>query len=417
MEIMTSNMFDITPEVISPSSSNALTLYHEFHHRKIRIALYSHDTMGLGHVRRNHLIAQVLARSDLQPVILLINGVHEANTFEMPQGVDCLSLPALSKQTSGDYTSRSLDLPLQELIAMRSNAILGALEAFMPDILIVDKVPRGAYKELDPTLEFLSSGGSTRCILGLRDILDDPAAIQREWLNERNEEAILNYYDAIWVYGDPSIFNLVNEYQFSHEVTAKVRYTGYFDQSTRLAWSGNEETEWFNDLLQGPLILCLVGGGQDGAHLAEAFAHAELPSESIGIILTGPFMPRKVRQYLHHHAHQNPRLYVLDFINEPAFLIHHADRIIAMGGYNTICEVLSFRKRALIVPRVRPRTEQLIRANRMRDMGIIDLLHPDDLTPNALTQWLVSDLPPVDTYDRIDFNGLKRIPYLIKEVI
>src|SRR3712207_9415316 len=65
---------------------------------------------------------------------------------------------------------------------------------------------------------------------------------------------------------------------------------------------------------------------------------------------------------------------VLEFVPEPALLLARADFVVAMGGYNTVCEALSFEKRALIVPRVTPRREQMVRAERLRDRGLIDVL-------------------------------------------
>src|SRR5207249_1090354 len=83
------------------------------------------------------------------------------------------------------------------------------------------------------------------------------------------------------------------------------------------------------------------------------------------------------------------------------------------GGYNTVCEALSFEKHALIVPRVKPESEQWIRAQRLRDLGLVDVLHPGALTPEALTEWPASDLgPPPASRSRIDFDGLTRIPVI-----
>ena len=89
-----------------------------------------------------------------------------------------------------------------------------------------------------------------------------------------------------------------------------------------------------------------------------------------------------------------------------------------MGGYNTVCEVLSFDKRALIVPRVRPGREQWIRAERMRALGLIDVLHPDHLSPAALAEWLARDLGPrPPSRDRLDLSGLARIPGMLSELL
>ncbi len=129
-------------------------------------------------------------------------------------------------------------------------------------------------------------------------------------------------------------------------------------------------------------------------------------------------MPGKTLQRLRQSAQRRPGLEVLEFVPEPASLIQRADRVIAMGGYNTMCEVLSFEKHALIVPRVKPKPEQWIRAERMRQLGLIDLLHPDKLSPRALTEWLARELgPPPPGRSRVDFGGLNRIPDLLAELL
>lgn len=387
--------------------------------RKVRIALYSHDTMGLGHKRRNMLIAQTLASSSVQTDILMISGMREASQFPSPPGVDCLTLPALYKRADGQYQSRRLDISLGDIITLRAKVIQSTVEAFQPDVLIVDNVPRGAVRELDPTLEYLRTQGRTRCILGLRDVLDEPVAARRDWERAGNEEAIRHYYDAVWVYGDPTIYNLAEQYNFAQDVVAKFRYTGYLDQRLRLKFSNAQSAEVLKnlELPPGELVLCLVGGGQDGAFLAEAFAQAELPPNTNGVILTGPFMPAEVRQNLYNIAAKQPRLRVLEFVAEPTLLLNQADRIICMGGYNTTCEVLSFEKRALIVPRVQPRREQLVRAERLASLGLLDVLHPDRVNPHTLTQWLAQEGAAPQIRDRVNLNGLTRLPQLLEDVL
>jgi predicted glycosyltransferase len=81
--------------------------------------------------------------------------------------------------------------------------------------------------------------------------------------------------------------------------------------------------------------------------------------------------------------------------------------------------VLSAEKRALIVPRVAPRTEQLIRAERLQQLGLVDMLHPSRLSPDSLGEWLVTDRPvgQVPIRQRMDFNGLDRLPRMITEMM
>jgi len=385
-----------------------------------RIALYSHDTMGLGHMRRNVLLAQALERSRLQAVVLIIAGAREASLVTAATGVDCVALPSLRKDEGGHYHPRHLKVSLPEILRLRAKTTRAALEAFDPDILIVDNVPRGALRELDSVLEWLRAKRRTRLVLGLRDVLDDPVPLQAEWARAQNEDAVRSFYDAVWVYGDPAVYESVREYGFAADLAAKVRYTGYLDQRARLQFAGQEDGDPVAalGLWPGRLALCLVGGGQDGAELAEAFMIAELPVDTNGVVVTGPCMPADVRLRLSQYAAQTPRRRVVRFVSEPTRLLQRADHIVTMGGYNTVCEVLSFEKPALIVPRVRPRREQLIRAEHLRALGLVDVLHPNDLSPEALSAWLTRRGTRVrPARERIDFNGLRRIPELVEELL
>jgi len=378
--------------------------------------------MGLGHMRRNLLLAQALQRSRLHAVVLMIAGAREASLLTAAAGVDCVSLPSLRKDEDGQYHPRHLEVSLADLLTLRAKTAGAALEAFAPDVLVVDTVPRGALRELDPVLETLRSRRRTRVVLGLRDVLDDPATLQREWASAQNQEAVRRYYDAVWVYGDPAVYDPVREYAFAPDVAAKARYTGYLDQRVRLTFGGEEDDG--KDpiaalgLSPGRLALCLVGGGQDGAVLAQAFEGAELPPDTNGVLITGPCMPDEVRRRLARRAAQRPGRRVVSFMSEPTRLLRAADHVVAMGGYNTVCEVLSFGKPALIVPRVKPRREQLIRAERLQALGLLDVLHPEDLSPAALTHWLARGRTPVrPAREHIDFNGLSRVPRLLVDLL
>lgn len=386
---------------------------------ELRIALYSHDTMGLGHVRRNLLLAQTLASAAPRVSTLIITGAREGGLFAMPPGADCLTLPAVGKHVTGRrYEARHLGVSLTELIRLRADIILSALTTFKPDVLIVDNVPRGVQRELDPTLQYLRTRSRARCVLGLRDVLDDPATVRREWDRASNENAIRLYYDRVWIYGDPHVYAPVREYALSTDVAARVRYTGYLDQRARLDGADARTRTPLSSLSlpPGPMVLCVVGGGQDGARLARTFAETPLPAGVNGVILTGPFMPPEVQSELRALAAGQTRRRVLDFVGEPTALVEQADRVIAMGGYNTVCELLSFRKHALIVPRVTPRSEQLIRAQRLRDLGLVDMLHPSEATSQALARWIATpNGAPI--LHQVDMNGLARLPQLFEELL
>jgi predicted glycosyltransferase len=377
--------------------------------RQPRIALYSHDTMGVGHVRRNLLIAQQLAALPCQADVLMIAGAREAGLFATGSGVDCVTLPALAKDERGNYGSRRFRLSLEETLAVRSQIIAAAVTSFRPHLLIVDKVPRGAGNELDETLRRVGETGETRCVLGLREVLDCPACVGREWRETDADAVIRRSYDEIWLYGDRAVFDPIAEYQFAPDIASRAVFTGYLDQSARLGEAAVSSSD--RELLpSGPFALCVVGGGQDGHRLAETFLNAQLPSGWTGVVIGGPFMPQPMRESLRTATRSRRAMCYFDSVREADWFISRAERVVGMGGYNTICSILSFRKPALIVPRVSPRTEQLIRAEHLSRLGALDMLYPERATPAAITRWLAApDVARPSTAIPIDLGGLDRI--------
>src|SRR5881409_2271035 len=291
--------------------------------RRPRIALYSHDTQGLGHIRRNLLVARALCARGESPVILLLSGVREAAAFPMPPGVDCVTLPSLGKSLDGRYFPRSLDVPMADLMNVRSSGITAVLRSFDADVLIVDKVPRGVFDELLPGLGVLRARRRARIVLGLREILDDAEAVRREWEEGDYTSAIRSFYDRIWVYGDRSVYDTVREYGFPEDIGQRVRFTGYLNPLD-VADPEWEADRWLFDALlpeggSRPITLCLVGGGRDGLTLAEAFLRAKKPGT--GLVVTGPLMPAESRASLRSLAAQHPRTHVLEFVTDPCALL------------------------------------------------------------------------------------------------
>jgi predicted glycosyltransferase len=388
--------------------------------RAPRVVLYSHDTMGIGHVRRNLLLAQAINQAYPEASILLIAGAREASRFDVPSGIDFVTLPALSKSSDGVYGARDLKLPLSELISIRRQTLEAAIWGFQPDLLIVDKVPRGAEGELTAIVQRLSAAGNTKIVLGLRDILDAPDAVAADWERDHAFEFIIERYDEVWIYGDRNICDPICEYSLPPAIAAKTRFVGYLDQASRLLTASDEARCQIRNVLSRPerLALCLLGGGQDGEKLARCFSEARLPEGMYGVLVTGPFMPPALRKRLADVVAKRSQMEVLDFVPEADFLVQHSERVIAMGGYNTVSSILSFNKPALIVPRIFPRIEQQIRAQRLEKLDLLDVIHPDSLSSEGLSAWLHAPLKVrPQAASVVDMAGLKRIPEFVRNIL
>ena len=384
--------------------------------RRRRIALYSHDTMGLGHTRRNIVIAAALVDDNPATDVLLLTGAPEATGLPLPPSTDVVTLPALRKHEDGHYSPRALSCPLEDLLRTRSAMIEGALSAFDPDLVIVDKVARGVEGELDAALTVLRDRGRARVVLGLRDVLDAPSVVREEWEEARTTEALRELYDAVWLYGDPDIYDPVLEYHLPAEVAGMISYTGY------LAGPRSPSLRAHHIAVptppEQPFVLCLVGGGQDGHRLARAFVETPFPRGHHGVLITGGHMPARERDGVMLMARQRHDVTVHDFVPGADDFIREARAAVSMGGYNSVCELLAAGTPALLVPRVTPRAEQAVRADRLSRAGWVDSIHPAEATPGRLARWLSEALrSPSRPRRDLDRGGLERVPRLAEELL
>jgi predicted glycosyltransferase len=355
---------------------------HEPLSRSAAVMFYSHDTYGLGHLRRTLTLARSLrARSQL-----IVTGSPLAHRFELPPQTDYIKLPSVTKRGADLYESRSLRVPFSCVREIRREMLLTAARHFEPDLLVVDNVPRGLKGELLPALFYLKDQESCRLVLGLRDVVDEGEEVRRSWQKDGSYELLDDLYDLILVYGRQDVYDVAAEYGFSDRAREKTRYVGYLrrEPPARSADTVRAELE-----LQGEhLVLVMAGGGGDGCALMQAVAEAMRIFDGRRrldcVLLGGPFMPPKHRRRVLKLVAEQPSIRYLDFVDDVASYVAAADVTVSMGGYNSVCELLSAGKCAIVVPRINPRREQLIRADVLSRRGHIRMLHPDRLSGKTI---------------------------------
>jgi predicted glycosyltransferase len=337
-----------------------------------RVLIYSHDSFGLGHLRRCRAIAHSLVEGDTSLSVLILSGSPIIGSFDFRSRVDFVRIPGVIKLRNGEYVSLNLHIDIEETLAMRSSIMRHTAEIFDPDMLIVDKEPLGLRGEMRPTLDLLRGRG-TPLVLGLRDVMDDPGALESEWERKNAIPALWEYYNEIWVYGLPQICDPLAGLPVPASVRRRMIYTGYLRRNaTDLA-----VTPDLQDLVENDFLLVTPGGGGDGDALVDlvlsAYEHdRDLPLPAL--IVFGPFMLPEQRAAFAARAARLPKIRAITFNARLEALVARAAGVVAMGGYNTFCEILSFDKPALIMPRTAPRLEQLIRAERAAELGLVAML-------------------------------------------
>ncbi len=356
------------------------TLSSSFSKHPPRVMLYSHDTFGLGHLRRSRLLATAITEADPTASALILTGSPVAGRFTFPRGVDHLRLPGVTKLADGSYASATMGTDIEATTNLRSGLIQSAVEQFDPDLLIVDKEPTGFRGELLPTLETLLAQGKTKMVLGLREVLDEPEVLASEWERKGAVEATERFYHDIWIYGLQSIYDPTQGLPLSAAARARMHWTGYLRRTVPEEATPPDE----------PYVLVTPGGGGDGETLVDLVLQAYEKDPNLGPpakIVYGPFLSGDTRRAFEERAMKlGGRVDTNGFESEMETLLSGAKGVICMGGYNTFCEVLSFDKPAVILPRRVPRLEQYIRASKAEELGLCRMLDEkrDGLTADAM---------------------------------
>ncbi|HVS62051.1 MAG TPA: glycosyltransferase [Thermoanaerobaculia bacterium] len=375
-----------------------------------RIAVFTHDTFGLGHVRRCLHIVRALCAREPSAAVLLITGSPAAQAMrDLPANADFLKLPTIVK--TGDAERRPPHLPIgpRAITSIRKRLVRGAVESFRPNLLLVDNFPLGSRRELLPALESCRELG-VRTVLGLRDVVDRPEVVRETWAKDDVYRVLRELYDLVLVYGSPEILDVGEAYALDGDLQSKLRYCGYV---TAIGPASREPRRLLEELgLAPPLLVATAGGGGDGYPLLSSFVGAvRLLGGVSAVAITGPLMARQDRERLSEQAAGEPRIVIEEYVGDLPSYLRAADAVVAMGGYNTIAELLALKRRALVLPRnwrygeflQGPRAgiewEQLLRAQALERLGLLRVLSSSCFEPEALAETLIATLAEPDLVD------------------
>jgi predicted glycosyltransferase len=375
--------------------------------------MYSHDTYGLGHIRRTMAIAAHLLGPRIN--ILILTGSPIAGRFSFPEQIDFVRIPGMIKKTNDEYLPLSIKINARHALDIRKNIITATAKTFQPQLFIVDKEPLGLRKEVLPTLKWLQrSRPDTRAILGLRDIMDDAATVKQDWREKGVYEVLQNLYAEIWVYGNREFYDPIEEYDILEPISQKIYFTGYIPRKIPGPEAVRNMRKELGVKPDEKLVVVTTGGGGDGYAVMRTYvsmlesAAKPLPFKSV--LITGPFMPKNKRRKIFKRARkQGVRGY--HFYRQMEKIFAAADLVVCMGGYNSLCEILSQGTPSLVIPRETPRKEQLIRAQTFKRHNLVDYIPWAELGPTILQQKILSFLEAPEPYlkaiSQFHFTGIE----------
>jgi len=310
--------------------------------------------------------------------ILILTGSPIAGRFSFPDRIDFVRIPGMIKKTNDEYLPLSIKINPRHALDIRKNIITATAKTFQPHLFIVDKEPLGLKKEILPTLQwFRRCRPDTRSILGLRDVMDDADTVKKDWKAKKVYAHLEKLYSEIWIYGNRNFYDPIDEYDISESISQKIHFTGYIPRKIPSKDAVRNITKELGLKDSEKLVVVTTGGGGDGyrvmdTYLAmlESFRHAP-PFKSV--LITGPFMPKQERKDVFKRAKRlGVRTY--HFYRQMEKIFAAADIVVSMGGYNTLCEILSQGTISLVIPRETPRQEQIIRARAFHRQNLVDYI-------------------------------------------
>jgi predicted glycosyltransferase len=321
-----------------------------------RYLFTSHDGYGLGHLRRNRIIAGAVLDADAAASVTLVTGVSSTPHWCRHPRIEVVRVPSLVKDSAGRY--RSSQLSFDAAVAERARIFEAAVQRQEPDVIVVDRHPFGTAGELRRGLLAAKSAGAA-LVLGLRDVLDEPAAVAAE-LTGPQWEGASELFDEVLVYGN----RVICDHELEYGLPIVPRYCGWVvDRAARATGR------------QDDLLLVAAGGGADGADVMRLGLDLLRHRPHLrGVVIAGPFGDRAdaVRQAT--AGGLGGRTQVLGYSNDVTRWLARAGSVLQMAGYNSTVESLAAGHRPMLMPRRTPRREQAIRAGRLAHLGVADVV-------------------------------------------
>lgn len=367
-----------------------------------KIMFYCQYLSGIGHLIRSTEIVRSLVK-DFR--VYFINGGPPIQGFEIPPQVELIELPALWLEDGNFAVSDGFNV--EDIKEIRKNQLITIFDRVQPDCLITEFFPFGRHKllfELLPLVKYIkSTKPDTKIVCSLRDVIGKVSDPQEE---ETICYLMKEYFDLLLFHSDAKFQTFAESFPRHQDIKCEITHTGFITQSLQKTY-GNVQVWGDNPAAK---ILVSVGGGRIGYELLEAVVEASaLLAKSINHkiqIFTGPFLPEEKFSKLQEAALNRGNIKISRYTSQFIDYMRKADISISLSGYNTTMNILTTGVRAIVVPLSHDNQdkEQLERTQKLEKLGIVEVIHPDNLNPAHIANMLVTCLNSKPVIDHQNFN-------------
>jgi predicted glycosyltransferase len=376
------------------------------------VLFYVQHLLGIGHLRRAIRLVEALTKEGVR--VTLVSGGDKPPELAGAAAERVVQLAPIRARDAGftdlvDSDGRPIDDALR---AVRRETLLRAFDAAHPDAVIIEAFPFGrrAFRfELEPLIAAARARRPPALVLcSLRDIVVAPEDVQRR---RAIVARVRDDFAAVLVHGDPSLIPLEASFPEACEIADRLVYTGYVGASDELTCSDS-------DAGADEVLVSAGGGAVGGALLATALAARSggcLPDLGWRL-LAGPNLPPAQFAALSAKLPDGVVLerYRADFPQ----MLRRCRVSVSQAGYNTVLDILAARAAAVLVPFADLReTEQTLRAERLADRGVVEIVPPNTLSPERLAEAIERAVRGRPAPLAVDMTGARRSAQLIAGMI
>ena len=385
-----------------------------------KVIFYCQYLSGMGHLVRSSEIVQSLAKSFQ---VYFIIGGPKIYGFELPKRVEVIRLPALWLE-KGKFTVGDSPFSVEEVKEARKNMLIAECDRIKPDCLITEFFPFGRHKllfELIPLVEHIrTTSPTTKIVSSLRDVIGKESDSEEE---KKICYLMNRYFDLLLFHADTRFQTFSDSFARYKEIAAEVVHTGFVTQLPKFT-STNANELWREASLDTVKIVASIGGGRIGYEVLETLIGASaILSQKLSHVIkifTGSFMSADKVAELKKLASDRDNIQIETYTPQLLDYMQTADLSVSLGGYNTTMNILSTGVRAIVVPigHEFQDKEQLHRAQKLEQLGIVNSIHPQDLSPLNLSEKIINCLHKKSSkLQKFDLKGAENTANFLKSFL